>query len=296
MRRIIAAAALLIAPSLLAYGHDSHHRNISISTDDYEEVTSCSQIRVTFDDAAAVRAEEELPAASLRSLKINSDKNGGVRVAGWDQPRYAVTVCKAAADASLLSQVRARLSDNEVTTDGPEDSNQWVAYILVRTPRNATLDVEAMNGPIGVHSVNGTINVRAQNGPISVKDSSGTIDATTQNGPISLSGGSGNVKITATNGPLSVKLNGDRWDGSLEATTQNGPLSLKLPRNYGSVVDLSVKGHGPISCKAEACRDLKRSWHDDDDRTPRQLSFGSGARNVSVSTVNGPLVVKEADE
>src|ERR1043165_6056336 len=171
MRRIIVAAALLIAPSLFAYGHDSHHRNISISTDDYEEVTSCSQIRVTFDDAPAARAEEELPVSSLRSLKITSDKNGGVRVAGWDQPRYAVTVCKAAADASLLSHVRGRLSGNEVTTDGPEDG-QWVAYLLVRTPRNASLDVEAHNGPIGLHSVIGTINVRAQNGPISVKDSS----------------------------------------------------------------------------------------------------------------------------
>src|ERR1043165_9859056 len=215
MRRIIVAAALLIAPSLFAYGHDSHHRNISISTDDYEEVTSCSQIRVTFDDAPAARAEEELPVSSLRSLKITSDKNGGVRVAGWDQPRYAVTICKAAADASLLGQGRGRLSGNEVTTDGPDDNNQWVAYLLVRTPRNASLDVDAVNGPIGLYSVNGTLNVHAQNGPIAVKDSSGTIDANTVNGPISLAGGSGNVRVSATNGPLSVKLNGSRWDGTL---------------------------------------------------------------------------------
>ena len=292
MRRIIAAAALLIAPSLFA--HDHGHQNVSISTDGYDEITSCSQIRVTFDDAPAVRAEEELPVSSLRSLKINSDKRGAVRVAGWDQPRYAVTVCKAAADASMLSQVSARLSGNEVTTDGPDD-NQWIAYLLVRTPRNATLDVEAHNGPIGLHGVNGTINVRAQNGPIAVKNSSGTIDATTVNGPITLAGGSGNVKISATNGPLSVKLNGTRWDGTLVATTQNGPVSLKLPRNYGSGVDVTVKGHGPISCKAEACRDLQRSWHDDDNRAPRQLSFGSGARNVTLSTVNGPVSVKELD-
>lgn len=291
MRRIIAAAALLVAPTLLA--HD--HQNVSISTDDYGDITSCSQLRVTFDDAPAVRAEEELPVANLRALKINSDKRGGVRVAGWDQPRYAVTVCKAAADASILSRVSARLSGDTVTTDGPDD-NQWVAYLLVRTPRNASLDVEAHNGPIGLHSVNGTINVRAQNGPISVKDSSGTIDATTVNGPISLAGGSGNVKIAATNGPLSVKLNGTRWDGTLTATTQNGPLSLKVPRNYGSGVDVSVKGHGPISCKAEACRDQKRSWLDDDQRAPRQLSFGTGAKNVTLSTVNGPVAIKESDE
>jgi len=293
MRRLIAAAALIIAPSLFANEHH-HSQNVTINTDDYEELTSCSQIRVTFDDEPAVRAEEELPVSSLRSLKITSDKNGGVRVAGWDQPRYAVTVCKAAATPSLLGQIGARLSGNEITSTGP-DRDQWVVYLLVRTPRNAALDVESHNGPIGLHSVNGTLTVHAQNGPVSLKDSSGTIDATTVNGPISLSGGSGNVKISATNGPLSVKLNGARWDGSLEATTQNGPLSLKVPPNYGSVVDLNVKGHGPISCKADACRDIKRSWHDDDNDYPRQLTFGTGARNVTLSTVNGPVVVKESE-
>src|SRR6266542_1406176 len=192
MRRLIAAATLLLAPSLFA--HD-HGQNISITTDDYEDVTSCSQIRVTFDHEAALRAEEELPVGSLGSLK----------------------------------------------------------------------------------------------------NSSGTIDAATVNGPIALAGGSGNVKISATNGPLSVKLTGTRWDGTLDATTQNGPVSLKLPRNFGSGVDVTVNGHGPISCKAEACRDMKRSWHDDDNDTPRRLSFGSGTRNVTLSTNNGPVGVKEAE-
>jgi len=289
MRRLIAAAALLIAPSLFA-----HSRNISITTDD-DDITSCNQIRVTFDDEPAVRAEEELPVASLRSLKIVSGQGGAVRVTGWDQPRYAVTVCRAAATPSMLSSVHANLSGNEITTTGPDEGGQWMAYLLVRTPRGATLDVDTHNGPISFHHVNGTLAVHAQNGPVALKDSSGTIDATTVNGPISLAGGSGNVKIAATNGPLSVKLTGARWDGTLDAATQNGPLSLKVPRNFGSGVELTVKGHGPISCKAEACRDLKRSWHDDDDREPRQLSFGSGARNVTLSTVNGPVVVKEAE-
>ena len=292
MRRLIAAAALLLAPALFA--HD-HSQNISISTDDYEDVTSCSQIRVTFDHQTALRAEEELPVGSLRSLKIVSDQRGGVRVAGWDQPRYAVTVCKAAASADALRALNARLSGNEVTASGPDGDQQWVVYFLVRTPRNATLDVTAHNGPIGLHGVNGTLTVHATNGPVSLKDSSGTIDATTVNGPIALAGGSGNVKIAATNGPLSVKLTGTRWDGTLDATTQNGPVSLKLPRNFASGVDLTVKGHGPISCKAEACRDIKRSWHDDDNDRPRQLSFGTGARNVTLSTNNGPVVVKESD-
>lgn len=293
MRRFIAAAALLLAPSLFAHDHE-HNRNISITTDDAEGVTTCDQIKVTYDHEAALRAQEELPVGNLRSLKVTSDRNGGVKVTGWDEPRYAVTVCKFAADGTSLAGIRPRLSGDEVSLSGPDSENRWVAFLLVRTPRNATLDVNAHNGPISLQHVNGTLAVRAQNGPLSLKDSSGTIDAQTVNGPISIAGGSGNVKIAATNGPVSVKLTGARWDGTLDARTQNGPLSLKLPKNFGSGVDLTVD-RGPISCKAEACRDVKRSWHDDDNDRPRRLSFGSGARNVTLSTVNGPVVVKESE-
>ena len=288
MRRFIAAAALLVAPTLFA-----GHQNVSIDTNGADDVTSCSQIRVSFDHETAVRAEEELPVANLRSLKIVGEHHGGVRVTGWDQPRYAVTVCKAAATPSVLAQIQARLSGSEITTSGPDEEQQWMAFLLVRTPRNATLDVETHNGPTSFHHVNGTLGVHTKNGPIALKDSSGTIDVTAANGPVSLSGGSGNVKISATNGPVSVKLSGARWDGTLQATTQNGPLSLKIPKNFGSGVDLSVE-HGPISCKVEACRGVERLPRDDDDR-PRRLSFGSGPHNVTLSTVNGPVVVKEAD-
>jgi len=289
MRRIIAALALLSAPSLFA-----HSQNVSITTNDNDDVTSCSQIHVTFDHEAAATAEEELPVANLRALKITSDK-GGVRVAGWDQPRYAVTVCKAAASPSTLAGIRAHLSGNEVSVSAPDSEEPWIVHYIVHTPRGATLDVNTHNGPVSLHHVNGTLSVHAQNGPVALKDSNGTIDAVTVNGPISLAGGSGNVKIAATNGPLSVKLTGARWDGTLDATTQNGPVSLKIPKNFGSGVEMTVSGRGPISCKAEACRDIKRSWHDDDNDYPRKLSFGSGAKNVTLSTVNGPVSVKEAD-
>lgn len=288
MRRIIAATALLIAPSLFA-----HSQNVSITTDD-GEITSCSQIKVTFDDQAAVRAEEELPVANLRSLKILDHYRGGVRVTGWDQPRYAVTVCKAAASPSTLANIQGRLSGNEVTVNGPE-SDQWFAYLLVRTPRGSTLDVDSRNGPTSFHHVNGTLAVHTANGPVSLKDSSGTIDVTAANGPVSLAGGSGTVKIAATNGPVSVKLTGPRWDGTLDASTQNGPVSLKVPKNFGSGVELTVNGHGPISCKAEVCGENKRSFRSEDDETPRRLSFGSGAKNVTLSTNNGPVSVKEID-
>jgi hypothetical protein len=287
------AVAGILAPAASG-GHHHNNLNITTSVDDDEEVTDCSQISIRFDDVRALRATDEVPVSGLRSLTVHTAHNGGVRVLGWDQPTYSVQACKAAALASDLAQVRASVSGNEVTASGP-DNGQWVVYFLVRAPRNATLDLEAQNGEIALHDVVGTISAHSQNGPVAIKHSSGTMDITTQNGPISLSGSSGNVKLTAQNGPISVKLAGSSWDGgSLEARTNNGPLSVKLPRDYRSGIVVESDGHGPISCRADACGSAQRSksFVDDDDDRPRRMEFGSGAALVHLSTSNGPVSVK----
>jgi hypothetical protein len=252
----------------------------------------CGSLRITFDNEPAARAEEDLPVGSFRSLKVRSDQNGGVHVVGSNQSGYSVKVCKAAAFPEQLGKVRASISGNTVSADGP-DSGEWVAYFIVRVPRNAQLDLETHNGGIGLHHVvDGNVTARAINGPISIKDSTGTVDAETTNGPISMAGDGGNMKLNAQNGPISVRLEGSDWRGSLEAHTQNGPLSVKIGRNFRSGVVIESDGHGPISCRAEACRQARRTWDDDDDNN-RRIELGSGPANVHMSTVNGPVSVKE---
>ncbi|HEY3056963.1 MAG TPA: hypothetical protein VGK31_13640 [Thermoanaerobaculia bacterium] len=295
MRRpLLFLAAMLVSTAALAHG--SHHRgNVSISFDDWDEsAVDCSALRIRFDDQRAAVVSEDVPVAGLRSLTVRSEEHGGIRVVGWNGANYSVKACKAAALGDV-SALRVSLNGNEVTATGPE-GDRWIVYFIVRTPRNATLDLRSSNGPIGVQEFNGTLTARAQNGPLSVKDSSGTIDATTVNGPISLSGGSGNVKLTATNGPLSVKLEGTAWEGgNLDASTQNGPVSLKLPKGYRSSVVVESTGHGPVSCRAEDCYSARMRAADLDDDRPRRIELGTGAAAVHLSTVNGPVSVKDRD-
>lgn len=296
MRRTFLTMFLILIAAMPALaGYRGSHDSMSISIDDEDgEITRCDQIRVSFNDERATVTEEQVAgAASLRSLKVRSERNGGVRVTGWDRAGYAVTACKAAANPSTIKDIRASLSGDELTVDGP-DGGRWVAYFIVRAPRGAVLDLSAHNGEIGLQRVDGTVTARAQNGPISIKDSSGSLDITTQNGPISIAGTSGTVRLAAQNGPIDVKLSGRGWDGgSLEAHTQNGPLSLKIPRNYASGVVVESDGHGPISCRAEACRNSPRSWHDDDDF--RRIELGGSDQRVKLSTKNGPVMVKEGE-
>jgi len=296
MRRfaLTVLAAVLIVPAAFAR-HTGF--NVNISTDDFEEITRCDQIRITIGDEPAVRAEEQVDGSSLRSLKVVSDRNGGVRVTGWDGPGYSITACKAAANGTALATIHAKLSGNELTATNTDDS-YGIVYFLVRAPRGAVLDLYASNGEVSVHHVEGNITATTENGPVSIKASSGTINARAQNGPISFGGASsGTVKLSAQNGPISVKLDGTTFNGSLDASTSNGPLSVKVPRGYRSGVVVESDGHSPFACRAEACDQVRsmKSGDDDNDFFPRRVEFGSGPTVVHLSSHNGPVSVKNSD-
>jgi len=301
MRELLAAGimSLLATMSGVNVGSSHHHSGVSIDVDS-DEVATCDDMSVRFDHEKAVKAQEELNVGDLRALKIVSEDHGGVRVVGWNQPRYAVTACKAAATDSTLRDVRVRLNGNEVSASGPE-GEQWVVFYLVHAPQNATLDLNTHNGPIAVRDVTGTIAAHAVNGPISVKQSNGSIDLNTVNGPIAYSGTSGTVKLNATNGPIAVKLSSAQWNGSIDGHSQNGPIALKVPHDFNSRVTITSDGSGPIACHSDLCRAasraLRESRQDDgDSRGPRTITFGSGSGNISLTTVNGPIGVKELDD
>jgi hypothetical protein len=293
MRRLlITIAALALAlPAFASSRYGSRHGFTVNIDDDDEELTSCNQIHVTYDSRDVPMLTEDLPVSGLRSLKVRSDRNGGIHVTGGASA-FAVKACKASALGDARD-IRVRLSGNEVSADR-DDDNYTVVYYLVSVPRGGAIDLSANNGPISIRSVDGTVIASAHNGPIAVKDSSGSLDINTQNGPISFAGDSGTVKLHATNGPISVKLAGGGWNGgSLDAATENGPLSLRIPRGYRSGVVVESDGNGPITCRAEACRDVRRFDENGDEDRPRRIELGSGTRAVTLSTNNGPIAVKE---
>ena len=287
MRRLL-VLAMFIPATLLArsrYGDN----NMSVTTND-GTVTGCSDLRVTIDGEPAARAEEVVNVGSPRSLAVHAARNGGIYVTG-DSARYEVTACKAGAVGSSLSDIRVNMSGNELSATGPEN-DRWMVYFIVKAPRGAELNLDATNGPIGLRNVSGTIGARAVNGPISARQIDGTINLETTNGPITIDGGSGTAKANATNGPITVRLR-DAWNGTLDAHTENGPMSLKISSNFRSGVVVESDGHGPVSCKADACREARRTWSDEDNR---RIELGSGPTAVHLSTNNGPVSVRSIED
>lgn len=295
MRRTILFLALVLVTTS-TFAANRYGRGMSVSIDDdFRSATDCSAMTVRFDGRSVAVVSEDVPVGNLRSLKVRGAQNGGVSIVGGSS-RYGITLCKAVANGDA-SAIRASVTGNELQISGPREDG-WTAYVMISVPRGADLDVSTSNGPISIDTLDGRIAARALNGPISVKDSTGDLDIETTNGPISLRGGSGNVKLDAQNGPLSVSLAGNSWNGSLEARTQNGPLTVRVPRGYRSGVVVETSGRSPVNCRAEGCGDRSRSrYHDDDydDDRARRFELGSGQQNVHLSTVNGPLSVRDSD-
>ncbi|HEX6176765.1 MAG TPA: hypothetical protein VF057_00290 [Thermoanaerobaculia bacterium] len=287
---LVSLVALVFATSL--YAHRDGGVNMSISFDDEGNAADCSGLRVRIGGERAAVVSEDIPFHGS-ALKISAEHgHGGIRVIGNRGGSYRVSLCKAVAPGADAAGIRAVLAGNEISAQGPENE-KWVAYFIVSAPRGASLDLRSTNGPISVSDFNGTLEAEAVNGPVSVKESSGTITARTTNGPVSIKGGSGEVKLQATNGPVSVKLDGTTWDGTLDASTRNGPVTLAMPRGFRSGVLVEASG-GPVSCRGEACSGQRYNRFEDDDHGRlRRLEFGSGPQVVRLSTVNGPVTVRE---
>lgn len=279
---------LVLATSVLAtsaFAHDTTHTG---------DAGQCSGRNIRFNDRPAFVQKETIDGRGLRSLKI-SVVNAPVTVVGG-APAYEITVCKAAEREQDLAAIRIRLDGNELEATGPDD-HRWQASYFIRVPSGANLDLTAKNGPLSIRDVVGMVVARSHNGPLSLKNVDGDVDAETRNGPINITGGAGQMKVSAANGPLSVKLAGASWKGTLEASTKNGPLSVRIPRRYASGVVVEAHGRGPIACNAEACSGSRRARKDDGDwdDVPRRFELGSGPVNVRLSTVNGPLTIKDME-
>ena len=278
MRRLVIALALVSLTTAVYAG--SHYR------DDGDD---CSNRHYRFNDHRAFVAEETIEAGNLRSLKVKSD-NAPISVRGGNASGYTITICKAAEFEEDLNSIRVTVDGGELRATGPSDHDWSVSYKIF-APDRADVSVESRNGPVSFRDLNGTLVARLTNGPVSLHDVEGNVDVTTKNGPVNIDGGAGTIKLRATNGPLSVRLGGSSFNGTLDAETNNGPLTVRVPRGYNSGVVVEASGHGPISCHAEGCAD-SRGWYDDNER-PRRFALGRGAETVHISTVNGPLTIRE---
>jgi DUF4097 and DUF4098 domain-containing protein YvlB len=286
---VLAASLFAIAPA------QSQSRRFNLSVNVGENASSCADLHVKTNGALAQESESFTVAGA--SIQLDTT-NGAINVIAQDRADYAVEACRfaVAEDQATARQVVASTSVTHaawiVEAHGPSaniDSRaQWQVYLLVQAPRNGSVEVNTVNGPISLQGLSGTVKATAVNGPLSLRDCAGTVDARTTNGPVSFTGQGGDVKLTAVNGPVSVNLAAGVWSGPrLDLSSVNGPVSLNAPDSFSSPVRIETSGHGMLNCKAEMCRSALTDTAGG--RVTMHMN-GSG-ETVRISSENGPIAI-----
>jgi len=291
--------ALVAACGLAATAALAGDPSLTIDAADRDRLDGCDQVSIRFGtqggswETVRSSAKFSVPRAEAAPLRAVLAHSGGMRVQPWDGADYEVEACQAAAgkdEASarkILEQVRVDHHDGRVSEAGPEE-NRWTVFLIVRVPKDASVDLSARNGQIDVRGVTGTIVAHTTNGPIALENCGGDVRASAENGPIAASGGRGRHRLTTTNGPIALELTGKSWDGEgLTADSQNGPLALAIGADYRTGVIVEQKGGSPLVCHGGACHNAKRLSHDGH----RTLVFGEKDPLIKLTTVNGPIAI-----
>jgi hypothetical protein len=295
-----AVPAVPAVPAIPDWTDWDRRHSMSMSNGHHEPATDCTDLHVRFDDRDAVMQSEErtITKADAPTLRIRPHQNGGVQVQGWDKDTYSVTSCKFASNEDggaqrMLAQMTLSVKNGEVSTSGPSDEGDWIAYLLIRAPKASVIDLETANGPLSLYGVDGKLTAHATNGPITLRDFSGDAEVRASNGPITITGSSGNVRIHTENGPISINLKGTTWTGTgLTADAQNGPMTLSVPSDYKSSFSVESRNYSPMSCHASICDNARKTWDDNN----RRIEFGGSPAMIKLSTVNGPVSVQSARE
>jgi hypothetical protein len=289
---VYAAAVAISIGWLLTPARSSAARKGDFRLNFNGNAETCADLKATASgEVAQVNDSFTLSKGEAPILELNATDRGQIRVRGWDHADYSVETCKVAvadtrgAADQLVRGIAVTHTAGRLAYSGPADeSAEWTVVFLVHAPRDASLDLEAKNGPIDVRGVNGTVKLRATNGPIAIADCGGVVEAHTTNGPIAFTGDRGEVHLNAQNGPIAVKLPQETWNGSrLEARTINGPLAVSMPENFRTGIRVETAGHAPIACSAAPC---KSAWRDG-----RTMQLNGSSDTIRLSTENGPLAV-----
>ena len=298
MKKLIVLGLLLpFCASMARAGDNGNWRNSTVTMNDNSSSDDCrDHLRVGDGDYRSNVRDEEVKTVPNQPLTITAEHNGGIQVTTWDKPEIGLKLCKQVAvdDESegrrLLAETHLQINGANISVQTPEENHHSLGTVLlVKTPKNANLNLSVHNGGVSLNGFVGTAEAHAQNGGISFKGSTGKLTAHAQNGGISIKDCGGEIEAKVENGGLSITLP-EHWEGKgLDAHARNGGLVVAVPKNFNGGLEVVASEHTSIICKDDVCNAGERSW----DNGHKLFRMGGANPQVHAQSDNGGIVIEE---
>ena len=209
-----------------------------------------------------------------KQISIDGQKNGGVRVRGWERDEIFIRACVQAAgeDAeearALTAAVRIEMIDGRIRAVTPnENDHSFGVNYDIRVPVKTDLTIKTHNGGINLSNINGSIIFDLNNG--------GAIFDKIK----------GDVRGQTVNGNLTFNLSGDKWEGDgVDARTTNGSVFINVPENYSARLETGTRrGNFYLNFPVEKTQSSKYELN---------LDLGTGVATIRALTTNGQITIK----
>ena len=254
------------------------------------------------------RVEQRTEKLAYGSKLWVKNRNGGIRVTGWDKEEVALTAQIRDSEkrrVELVLQRKGQDLDIEALFQQPS----WSFGIIIsprcemslQVPRkllghfrttNGAVSVErlegyarceATNGPILVTDVRGEVLVDTTNGSIEARNLVARIHGSTTNGRIILEDVAGGIRLETTNGSVRAR-NLDGWGEGIHLESTNGSIEVELGKASGDL--LAENSNGSLEVRIPGAQVLEITKHSAHVKVPGR------SQSIRLETTNGSIRVK----
>jgi DUF4097 and DUF4098 domain-containing protein YvlB len=236
------------------------------------------------------------------------NRNGGIRVTGWDKDEVALTAQIRDSEKRRVELVVQRKgADLDIEAVFQQPSWSFGVYISPRCEMtlqvphkllgyfrttNGTVAAEnlegyarceATNGAILVNHIRGEVQVDTTNGPIEARSLAARIKGSTTNGRIILEDVEGGIQLETTNGSIRA-YRMDGWGEGIRLESTNGSIEVELGKASGDLV--AENSNGSLEIRIPGAQVLELTKHSAHVKVPGRT------QSIRLETTNGSVRVK----
>lgn len=257
------------------------------------------------------RTEVRVEALGYNAKLWVTNRNGSIKVQGWDEPRVDLTAYIRDQESRHID-LKVERRDGGLAIEAVWPQGGWLNFgffgaqsprceFVLKVPRklvsnysttNGGITVKGIegyagcdttNGDIRVSGIKGEIHADTTNGGIVAQDCFARIKGGTTNGDLDLSNVVGGVDLDTTNGGITAK-GLDGWGEGIRLESTNGEIEVELGQAKGEL--RAENTNGRVDIKLSGVEIVSMEKHSAHIRIPGR------AQKISLETTNGSITVR----